>query len=171
MKALLGLMLVFSLSSFADYQNTKKVVKSEVKENMKPTQMDDLIRGEMSAVKAYRQVLEKVKDKSDAAKLTAILRNHEKAVTTLKKHASADVLEDTQTVGPWGTFVAGYTGSAKIFGDKTALKALRQGEEHGLNEYKEALDDKNISADVKQLIRSDLMPKQEEHISVISESL
>ncbi len=127
MKALLSLLMVFSLSSFADYNSTKKEVKSEIKENMVPTQLDDLIRGEMSAVMAYRQVLKKVKDKADAAKLTSILRNHEIAVSILKKHATADVLEDTKNVGPWGTFVTGYTGSAKIFGDKTALKALRQG--------------------------------------------
>lgn len=166
MKALLSLLLVFSLSSFADYHNQKKGMS-----NYKPTQLEDLIRGEMSAVKAYHQVLEKVKDKDEVEKLTDILKNHQDAVAALKKHATADVLEDTKTTGVWGTFVKGYTGGAKIFGNKTALKALRQGEEHGLKEYKEALNDKNISADIKQLIREDLMPKLEKDISAISEHL
>ncbi len=54
---------------------------------------------------------------------------------------------------------------------KLLLKHSVKGEEHGLNEYKEALDDKNVSAHVKELIRTDLLPKQEEHISIISERL
>lgn len=163
MKTLLSLLLLCSISSFANTHDERRV--------MKPTQLDDLIRGEMSAVRAYRQVLEKVKDKNEAGKLTSILRNHEKAVAVLKKYSSSDVLEDTKTAGAWGTFVEGYTGSAKIFGDKTAMRALRQGEEHGLDEYQEALNDKNISAELKQVIRSDLLPKQEKHISIISENL
>jgi hypothetical protein len=54
-----------------------------------------------------------------------------------------------------------------VFGDKTALKALNQGEEHGVSEYKEALQDKNLSPDVKRIIKSTLLPRQEEHVKTL----
>jgi rubrerythrin len=153
MKFLLtALTLVLSVSAFS------------AEGDMKPTQMDDLIRGEMSAVKVYDQVLEKVKDPKEASRLNAIRKDHVNAVATLKRFASADVKEDTQTVGPWGTFTEAWTGAAKLMGNTAALKALTQGEEHGISEYKEALEDKNVSADVKKMIKSSLLPKTEEHI-------
>ena len=83
--------------------------------NMTGTQLDDLIRGEMSAVKVYDQVLEKVTDAKEVTKLKAIRMDHQTAVATLKRYATSDVLEDTQTVGPWGTFTKAWTGTANLW--------------------------------------------------------
>jgi rubrerythrin len=132
------------------------------------TQLDDLIRGEMSAVRVYNQVLEKVKDPAEVKKLTAIRTDHMNAVASLKRYATADVKEDTKTVGPWGTFTEAWTGAAKLMGNETALKALRTGEEHGITEYKEALDDSAISADLKNMIKSKFLPQTESHIKTLN---
>ncbi len=133
----------------------------------KATQLDDLIRGEMAAVKSYDTVLTKVKDEKELAKLKAIREDHVNAVTKLKTFATKDVKEDTTSSGPWGGFASAYVGGAKLFGNETALKALTQGEEHGIREYKEALNDENIKPELKEMIKTQFLPKQEEHIKTI----
>jgi glutaredoxin-related protein len=133
----------------------------------KPSQLDDLIRGEMAAVRTYDEVLAKVKDPDEVKSLKTMKVDHMNAVETLKRYASEDVKEDTQTAGAWGTFSRTWTKGATIFGDKTALSALNQGELHGVGEYREALEDKNVDPAVKKIIRSSLLPRQEEHVKTL----
>ena len=59
-------------------------------------------------------------------------------------------------------------GHCKLMGNDTALKALAQGEEHGISEYKEALNDDAVAADLKKLIKSSLLPKQQEHLKSLN---
>lgn len=159
-----SLVLALSLGAFA--ANDKKSV---VKDPSAPSQMDDLIRGEMAAVKSYTTVLKDIKDAKERTKLEAIKKDHENAVSKLKSFSPADVLEDTKTAGAWGTFATAWTGGAKLMGNEAALKALTQGEEHGISEYKEALADDNIKTELKQMIKTQFLPKQEEHLKTIKE--
>lgn len=149
-----SLMMVLSLNLFA----------ADVKMD---SQMDDLIRGEMAAVKSYDQLLKDLKDGPEKTKLQAIKKDHEAAVSKLKTFATKEVQQDTKDAGVWGTFAKTYTSGAKLIGDDTALKALTQGEEHGVSEYKEALNDESIKPELKQMIRTQFLPKQEEHIKTI----
>lgn len=137
--------------------------------SMAPTQMDDLIRGEMAAVKSYTTILGDMKPSKEKTKLEKIRANHENAVSKLKKFATADVKEDTDSSGAWGAFASAWTGGAQLIGNKTALKALTQGEEHGIDEYKEALNDDTIKPELKQMIRTQFIPKQQEHLKTIKE--
>ncbi len=155
------LALALSVGAFAD----SKV--SSAAKNMEPTQLDDLIRGEMAAVKTYDTALEKVKDEKEMSKLKAIREDHVNAVAKLKTFADKDVADDTKTAGAWGAFATAYTGGAKLFGNDAALKALTQGEEHGINEYKEALADDTIKPELKQMIKTQFLPKQESHIKTL----
>jgi len=159
-----SLVLALSLSAFA--ANDKK---SAVKDPLAPTQMDDLIRGEMAAVKSYTTVLGSIKDEKEKAKLEIIRKDHENAVSKLKSYAPAEVKEDAKSSGAWGAFASAWTGGAKLMGNEVALKALTQGEEHGIKEYKEALADENIKPELKQMIRTQFLPKQEEHLKMIKE--
>lgn len=167
MKAfLMTLVLALSANAFsADNKATNKM--NSATKNMEPTQLDDLIRGEMTAVKTYDTALEKVKDEKEAAKLKKIREDHVNAVSKLKTFANKDVKEDTTSAGPWGAFATAYTSGAKLFGNEAALKALQQGEEHGINEYKEALEDDKIKPELKQMIKTQFLPKQEEHIKTL----
>ena len=157
-----SLIMALSLNAFS--ANTKMEKKMD---SMAPTQMDDLIRGEMSAVKSYDTILADMKDGAEKTKLEKIRANHETAVEKLKGFASKEVKEDTKSAGAWGSFATVWTSGAKLMGNKTALKALTQGEEHGITEYKEALDDASIKPELKQMIRTQFIPKQEEHLKTI----
>ncbi len=158
--------LVLALTSSAFAADNMAKAKNAMNVNQ-PSQLDDLIRGEMAAVKTYDTALEKVKDPKEVEKLKMIRKDHVTAVEKLKTYATKDVKEDTMTAGAWGAFATAYTGGARLFGDETALKALTQGEEHGISEYKEALEDETIKPELKQMIKTQFLPKQQEHIKTL----
>lgn len=134
-------------------------------------QIDELIRGEISAVESFDAVINKVKDTSELTRLSELRQDHVKAVETLRQYAVGEVDGKTDSSGPWGTFTTAFAGGASFFGDKAAINALKIGEQHGLNEYKEALNDDGVRPEVKELIRSELIPNQERHLAVIENYL
>ena len=164
MKFLALLSLVLGLNAFAaDTAKTAKLMNNEM------TQMDDLIRGEMAAVKTYDTVLADMKAGPEKTRLEAIRKDHQTAVDRLSQYVAGkpDLLEDTQSAGAWGGFATTWTKGAKLFGNEAALKALQTGEEHGIREYKEALNDKSIDKNLKAQIKSDMLPRQERHIETL----
>lgn len=174
MKFLMFVFALFvSLSAFT--ANTNKASKDNMKPvtakpaNDEATQLDDLVRGEQAALKAYDQLLTDTKNEKMKSQLQMIRKDHENAISKLSKYVAGkkDLLEDTENAGAWGTFAKTWTKGGELMGNKTALKALQQGEEHGINEYKEALKDDTLSAELKKTIQSELLPSQQKHIEAL----
>ncbi len=159
---ILMLVMTFSFSGLA--ANTGKTG---------PTQLDDLIRGELSALKAYDQALEDVKEPKQRSNLQAIRNDHEKAVSKLSKYVASkpELLEDTKDAGPWGKFAEAWTKTRSFIGNEGALKALKDGEEHGIEEYQEALEDDSIPKELKQAIKSDMLPQQKKHMKSLNKMI
>lgn len=143
---------------------TKEFVMKEVSE---------LIRGEMSAVKSIDTVLGKIRDTKDIETLRSLREDHVRAIDKLKRYAGSDFREneEVRSSGPWGNFTSAFAGGASFFGDKVAIKALKLGEEHGCNEYRELLKNSSISPEVRQVVENELLPQQERHLSTISKYL
>jgi rubrerythrin len=164
----LSFMLIVSLSAFTANQKDKSSIKERASSMMKdaPTQLDDLMRGEMAALKAYDQALADLKDEKERSKLMAIRDDHEKALSAMSKYVEGkpELLKDTEEAGPWGTFAKSWTKGRGLVGNEGAIKALRQGEQHGINEYEEALRDEKISKELKDRIRSEFLPNQKKHV-------
>lgn len=131
-------------------------------------QVDELIRGEISAIESIDAVLKKIKDSTEKQKLTAIREDHTKAVSRLKQFSTAVLEGETNSSGPWGAFTQAFAGGASFFGDKAALGALKIGEQHGIDEYREALDSRDVSAELKAVIQNELLPQQEQHLAMIN---
>ena len=132
-------------------------------------QVDELIRGEISAVESINAVLGRVKDQGEVNALQQMLQDHQRAVEKLKTYAEAKFETKAQSSGPWGAFATAFAGGASFFGDKAALAALKVGEQHGLNEYQEAIKDNSINPEVRSLIQSELLPNQERHLQTINQ--
>lgn len=164
------LIMTFALALTTAAFGASNTNTAGVKNADESSQLDDLIRGEMAAVKTYDSALEKVKDTKERKELQKIREDHVTAVEKLKTFATKDINEDTKSAGAWGAFSTAYTGTAKLFGNDAAMKALKQGEEHGVNEYKEALEDDNIKPELKQMIRTQFLPKQQEHIKTLQQN-
>lgn len=129
--------------------------------------LNSLLRGEIAATETYQQALEKVGDEPGAAELRRIHAEHRDAANTLRQHVRRHGGEPDHGSGAWGTFASAFEGSAKLFGNATALRALRQGEESGLSSYEDALGDDSLPADCQDYIRGTLLPQTREHIATL----
>jgi hypothetical protein len=132
----------------------------------RPTQtakLHALRRGELAAVETYRQAI--LKEGSPANELGAIRSEHEDAAEQLRMRIEALGEQADATSGVWGDFAKAVEGAAKILGNKAALMALKTGEQHGVDEYEEALRDPDLDAGSKDLIRDKLLPRQREHVT------
>jgi uncharacterized protein (TIGR02284 family) len=130
-------------------------------------QLNSLLRGEISAVETYQQAIEKVGDEhaSDATALRAIAQEHGEDARALRKAIEQLGGEADDSSGAWGAWAKTVQGVAKLFGDASALKALKEGEEHGLKDYEEAIDDVDDAS--RTLIVSRLIPNQKRHIATL----
>jgi uncharacterized protein (TIGR02284 family) len=136
-------------------------------------QLNSLLRGEISAAETYRMAIDKVQDSDDAAVAsnTSILQqmqeDHGRAAQALRERIRQLGGEPADSSGAWGTWAQTVQGTMNLFGDTSALKGLKEGEEHGLKDYREALDD--VDASTASVVRNELIPAQQRHISMLDQ--
>jgi uncharacterized protein (TIGR02284 family) len=129
--------------------------------------LNKLLRGELSAVETYDQALAKVGDDVGGSALRDIARQHRHAADTLREHVVRFGGDPATGSGAWGAFASAVMGTAKVFGNQSAWEALKQGEEHGVNQYESALDDENLPQECRDLISTSLLPAQRRHIAAL----
>jgi hypothetical protein len=135
-----------------------------------PDILRTLLRGEMSAVETYERALEKVNGSPEGAKLRQIFADHSQAVGLLRDLLIRYEGQLPMSSGAWGTFANAVQATANLLGDSAALKALKEGEEHGIKEYQRALEEPGVSPDVKGLSRS-LLSRCQSHVPVLDAML
>ena len=133
--------------------------------------LNKLLRGEFAATETYQQALAKVGNESGAEALRQIHHEHRQAANTLRQHVHQHGGKPDQGSGAWGVWAKTVEGAAKIFGNASAVKALKEGEEHGIKDYEDALNDPNLPADCKDLIRNRLLPQTRSHVPVLDRFL
>lgn len=129
--------------------------------------LNRLLRGQLSAVETYEMGVAKLGSEPGAMELQRILSEHRQNAETLRSHVTSLGGTPSTSSGPWGTFAELVTGGAKLFGNVATLRALQQGESHGLAEYERALEDSSVEDVCKDLIRSEFLPRQREHIATL----
>jgi uncharacterized protein (TIGR02284 family) len=129
--------------------------------------LNSLLRGELAATETYQQALAKVGSDPGADELRRIHVEHREAANTLRQHVHHCGGQPDQGSGAWGAFAKTVEGTARLFGDTAAMKALKEGEEKGLRDYQSALNDDSLQPDCKELIRSKLLPQTREHIAAL----
>jgi uncharacterized protein (TIGR02284 family) len=129
--------------------------------------LNRLIRGELSAIETYRQALDKMKDAPEATELQSILTEHRGAVQVLQDHVRQRGGIPATDSGAWGTWAKLVEGSAKVFGNAAALKALKEGEEHGIKEYERAVEATDIDDECREMIRTRLLAQAKSHIPIL----
>lgn len=130
--------------------------------------INEILRGEISAQEAYDQVFDTIKEDPEIRRLEQLRADHRQAVQYWKNQAHSEMSSPEQTSGVWGTAVEAFVGVSKLLGQKAALKALKQGEEHGLNNYKKMLKRDELTAVQKNEIRNNFIPCQQQHISTLN---
>jgi demethoxyubiquinone hydroxylase (CLK1/Coq7/Cat5 family) len=124
-------------------------------------QLNSFLRGEISAVETYRLALEKLDPGSPArVDLEACMASHQNRVAMLRDAIVAVGGEPATSSGPWGAFAKTVEGGARLLGDKVAIAALEEGEDHGLKDYKKDINDLDVEA--RNLVASQLLPQQQQ---------
>jgi uncharacterized protein (TIGR02284 family) len=129
--------------------------------------LNGLLRGEVAATETYQQALTKVGNEPRATELRRIHEEHRAAANELRQHIHGHGGQPDQGSGAWGAWAKTVEGSAKIFGNAAAVKALKEGEEHGVKDYEAALADASLPGECKDLIRNRLLPQTRSHIPVL----
>ena len=136
---------------------------------------DDLnkcLRGELSAVETYRQALDRARKDPDRAaesqQLVPILEDHQRAAAQLRNLVRQMGATPSEDSGAWGTWSKAVMGTAKLFGDAAALKALKEGEESGLTDYRNAMNEGSSSSHVRTDLNA-LAARTEQHIRTLDQ--
>jgi hypothetical protein len=125
-------------------------------------QLNSFLRGEIAAVETYQMALDKL-DKVSTARdeLLVNLKSHQDRVMALQDAIAAIGGTPATGSGPWGTFAKAVEGSAKLMGDKAAVAALEEGEDHGLKDYKKDAGD--INPDCQHIVSQLISLQQQSH--------
>jgi hypothetical protein len=136
-------------------------------------QLNSLLRGEIAAEETYRMAIDKVSADqmngvaANVGLLRSIQEEHKRAASTLRDRIHELGGEPSDASGAWGAWAAAVQGTMNLFGDASALKSLKEGEAHGLKDYKAGLSDLDESS--RQLIQNQLIPALERHITVLDQ--
>lgn len=133
--------------------------------------LNTLLRGELSAIETYNQAMGRIQDPAKRPTLQSIVQDHQVAAGMLRKQIVMHGGRPAESSGPWGTWASAVTGAAKVLGEEAVIKVLKEGEEHGVKEYRDALDQVGLDTDCRDVVQNDLLPKQESHIPTLDRFL
>jgi hypothetical protein len=141
---------------------------------MEVNDLNSCLRGELAAVETYRQALDKHRAQYSAdpkfQQLAQILRDHEEAASRLRGLIQQHGGTATDDSGAWGAWANTVMGAARLFGDRTALKALKEGEESGGQQYQRLLDDTGVRTDVHGVITM-LLQRSQHHVQQLDQMM
>jgi bacterioferritin (cytochrome b1) len=128
-----------------------------------------LLRGELSAIETYEQALRRLNGPGTdlADQLVHFAAEHSRNADALKARVEALGGHTATSSGAWGAWAKVVQGTANIFGDGSAIKALKEGEEHGLKDYQDALEDDELDEMSRRLVENELIPRQRKHIAAL----
>jgi len=126
--------------------------------NTNPTidHLNSFLRGELSAVETYRQAITKMTSHREVLQQCEL--SHASRVTALSEEIRRRGGAPAQSSGLWGQFATAVEGTAKALGEKAAIAALEEGEDHGRDDYRRDLE--RLDPQGRQFVENRLLPEQ-----------
>ncbi len=121
-------------------------------------QLNSFLRGELSAAESYREALAKLPNATSRTTLEQCARSHQERANLLTREVRRLGGQPAESSGAWGSFAKLVTNGAQIFGEKAAIAALEEGEDHGRNDYQRDLGD--LDVETRTLIERQVLPEQ-----------
>lgn len=128
-----------------------------------------LLRGEISAIEAYSEVIHKFADAPEVSQLHHIRDEHIWAVGRLRTNVQDMGGQPDTDSGAWGAFAKALQSAANLFGENSALCTLERGEKQGRRDYGAALADEEVMAACKMMISAELLPRIDQHIATLEQ--
>jgi len=122
--------------------------------------LEALCRGELSAVETYNTALASASLGHLRPQLMQCQRSHQNRVHLLGWRIHLLGGTPPESSGAWGVFAKAIESTATVLGEKTAIAALEEGEDHGLNEYRSRLPE--LDPDTADFVSARLLPAQTE---------
>lgn len=116
------------------------------------------LKNELSAVETYQQCINKIDDEKIAPSLADLQNSHERRVQLLRQKIAELGGDPVDSSGMWGSFAKMVEGGASLFGDRSAIAALEEGEDRGRDNYIEKSDD--LSPELQRFVNAELLPEQ-----------
>jgi hypothetical protein len=130
--------------------------------------LNSLLLGQMAAVESYDLAINKFEDPHILTGLQSIREEHLQAEIQLREKVLQMGGGPVETSEPWGACSAAITHTEKVACPATALAALKQGEEHSINEFEDSLKNESISANCKQVVQTNLLPTGRKHVAELN---
>jgi demethoxyubiquinone hydroxylase (CLK1/Coq7/Cat5 family) len=122
--------------------------------------LNSFLRGEISAVETYRKALDKITDPAIRLQLQTCEQDHGQRIELLRQRITELGGTPETSSGAWGVWAKLVQGGGNLLGEKTALQALEEGEDHGLHDYRRDLEE--LDGDTRSWMESNILPKAEQ---------
>lgn len=130
-------------------------------------QLNSFLRGELSAVQTYGIALDKIDRASPMrGQLESCRASHMRRVQRLQQQITVRGGKPAEGSGAWGVFAKAVEQSASVMGERAAISALEEGEDHGLHDYRDDLE--KLDSETRMIVTSELLPEQERTHSALS---
>lgn len=126
--------------------------------------LEALCRGELAAVETYNTALSSASLGMFRPQLIQCQRSHQNRVHLLGWRIHLLGGTPPESSGAWGVFAKAVEGAATAIGERAAISALEEGEDHGLNEYRSRIGE--LDADTRDFIQARVLPAQTETHSI-----
>ncbi|WP_411726986.1 DUF2383 domain-containing protein [Methyloglobulus sp.] len=129
--------------------------------------IEKLLKDELSATETYQQALEKFRVPGGqfvSNSLMPIFGNHKAAASSLEAQIRKLGGTPHKSTGAWGSWAKLILEGASLLGKQSAIKVLLEGEKSGEADYEKALQTPDLSADIRALIETKLLPAQQSHV-------
>ena len=121
--------------------------------------LNSFLRGEISAVETYRQAIDRLTDNPLRYQLKDSLDSHVTRVEALRQRVQELGGTPATGSGVWGAFARLVEGSAAMLGEKAAIGALEEGEDHGKNDYERDID--QLDYETRSWFETRILPEQQ----------
>ena len=129
--------------------------------------LNDLLKGELSAIESYDRALPAVEDKPALrGDLQECRASHELRVERIRRAILDQGGEPIHSSGAWGIFAKAVAGGARALGWRTVISTLEEGEEHGLKDYGDAMA--RLDERLRKVVSTELYPEQQHTASVMA---
>jgi demethoxyubiquinone hydroxylase (CLK1/Coq7/Cat5 family) len=130
------------------------------------TTLNEVLRGELSAIETYCQAIENIREPNIIAILEEAHNCHVMRANLLSDKVRELGAEAAVSSGVWGALAKLIESGAQIFGDRATIAILEEGEDHGLEQYTALCSDTN--PEIRNLGR-EFLPKQEGTHSIMKD--
>ena len=133
--------------------------------------LGSLLKAELSAAETYQHLLEKASEDPGVSALKRIHEDHQESAQALVNQLTDLGIRPARETGTWSVVAVVAEMGVHPLSDPMAIKALKEGEEQGLEGYRNALLSGTLTRDQKSLISDHLLPRVNRNLSRLNKLL